>query len=184
MGHCLWSGIVDDEHAEAVADRLMSRDDVERLGHPHAAPRRSRAYDPMSYHCGTVWPHDGALVRDGLAPLRVRRGGAEIADGLLAASDAWHGRLPELFCGFDRRDVGTPVPFPTSCSPQAWAAASPFLLLRMLLGLEPDGKGMLAAAPMPGATDQLDDLSWSGLRCGDDVYDVRVDDGIASVTAR
>ena len=72
-----------------------------------------------------------------------------VARGLLAASEAWQGRLPELFSGLDRADVETPVPFPTSCSPQAWSAATPFLLLRIMLGLEPDARGQPGHAWQP-----------------------------------
>jgi hypothetical protein len=97
----------------------------------------------------------------------------------LAASEAWNGRLPELFCGLDRADVETPIPFPTSCSPQAWAAATPFLLLRIMLGLEPDDEHGLRVDPIPGAIE--DDLLLVGVRLVDRRFNVRIDDGAATV---
>jgi glycogen debranching enzyme len=178
MGHCLWSGIVADEHAEAVADRLMSPEMWSGWGIRTLASDEP-AYDPMSYHCGTVWPHDGALCAAGLRAYGFDVHALDIATGLLAASDAWNGRLPELFCGLDEADVGTPVPFPTSCSPQAWSAATPLLLLRTMLGLEPDPERGLVVDPIGGGIE--DDLLLSGVRRLDARYDIRLDDGIASV---
>ena len=102
-----------------------------------------------------------------------------VANGLLAASESWNGRLPELFCGLDRADVDTPIPMPTSCSPQAWAAATPFLLLRIMLGMEPDDSFGLRVDPIPGAIE--DDLFLGGVRLVDRRFNVRVDDGVATV---
>ena len=178
MGHCLWSGIVADEHAEEVADRLMSQEMWSGWGIRTLASDEA-AYDPMSYHCGTVWPHDGALCAAGLRAYGFDAHTLTIAHGLLAASDAWNGRLPELFCGLDVADVGTPVPFPTSCSPQAWSAATPLLLLRIMLGLEPDPEHGLVVDPIPGAIE--DDLLLIGARRLDGRYDIRINDGLATV---
>jgi glycogen debranching enzyme len=96
----------------------------------------------MSYHNGSVWPHDTAIAVAGLlayahVPGAVELGG-RLAQGLLDAASAFGGRLPELFCGFPRAEFSPPVPYPTSCSPQAWAAAAPLLLVRAFLGLAPD----------------------------------------------
>ena len=103
-----------------------------------------------------------------------------VARGLIAASDAWDGRLPELFSGLDELDVGTPVPFHTSCSPQAWAAATPFLLLRTVLGIEPDPVAGLTINPIPGA---IDDLFFTGVRRLDGRFDIRIDDGNPTITS-
>ena len=95
-------------------------------------------YNPMSYHNGSVWPHDNAIAAAGPDALRLRRRvPSAIALGVLDAADGFGGRLPELFCGFDRGEFADPVAYPTACSPQAWAAAAPFLLLRTLLRLDP-----------------------------------------------
>ena len=88
------------------------------------------AYNPMSYHNGSVWPHDNAICAAGLMRYGFVPQAQQVATGILEAADRFGGRLPELFCGFDRADFAAPVAYPTSCSPQAWAAAAPFLLLR------------------------------------------------------
>ncbi len=179
MGHCLWSGIVATEHAEEVAKHLMSASMWSGWGVRTLASDEV-AYDPMSYHCGTVWPHDGALCAAGLRAYGFDSDALTVARGLIAASDAWDGRLPELFSGLDQADVGTPVPFPTSCSPQAWAAATPFLLLRTMLGIEPDPVAGLTIDPIPGAIE--DDLFFTGVRRLDGRFDIRVDDGYPTIT--
>jgi glycogen debranching enzyme len=103
------------------------------------------AYNPMSYHNGSVWPHDTALAVAGLLRYAHVPGAVELAQrlacGLLDAASAFGGRLPELFCGFARSEFSPPVPYPTSCSPQAWASAAPLLLVRSFLGLRPHVPG-------------------------------------------
>ena len=137
IGHCLWTGIVDDDRAEEVAKALLSPAMWTGWGIRTLAANE-RGFDPMSYHCGSVWPHDNALSAAGLARYGFMDASMTVINGLLDASEAWNGRLPEFFCGLDRADVATPIPMPTSCSPQAWSSAAPLLLLRLLLGLEPD----------------------------------------------
>ena len=179
MGHCLWSGIVDADRAGAVAERLVSPEMWNGWGIRTLASDEV-AFDPMSYHCGTVWPHDGALCAAGLRAYGFDEEALQVALGLVDASEAWNGRLPELFSGLDRSDVGTPVPFPTSCSPQAWAAATPFLLLRAVLGLEPDDELGLTVDPIAGA---YDDLTLTGVhRLDGRRFDVRVTGNDATVT--
>jgi len=95
-------------------------------------------YNPISYHCGSVWPHDNAIIAAGLMRYGFVDEARRVIGGMLAAAAAHRGRLPELFSGLDRSDVGTPVSYPTSCSPQAWSAAAPLLMLRTLLRLDPD----------------------------------------------
>jgi glycogen debranching enzyme len=102
----------------------------------------------MSYHNGSVWPHDNAIVAAGLARYGFTAEAARIAEAQLEVAERLDGRLPELFCGFDRGEFEEPVPYPAACSPQAWASAAPFLLLRSLLGLEPDApNGLLLLSP-------------------------------------
>ena len=91
----------------------------------------------MSYHNGSVWPHDNAICAAGLMRYGFIPQAQQVATGILEAADRFGHRLPELFCGFDRGDFAAPVSYPTSCSPQAWAAAAPFLLLRTLLRFDP-----------------------------------------------
>ncbi|MFC4061246.1 glycogen debranching N-terminal domain-containing protein [Planomonospora corallina] len=148
MGHCLWTGIVEEDRAASVAAHLMSPRMFTGYGVRTLAADMG-AYNPMSYHNGSVWPHDNALVAAGLMRYGFVAEAQRIATGLLEAARAFGGRLPELFCGFDRAEFPCPVPYPTSCSPQAWAAAAPIQLLRSLLRLDPwvpYGKAWLAPA--------------------------------------
>jgi glycogen debranching enzyme len=94
-------------------------------------------YNPVSYHCGSVWPHDTAIVAAGLARYGFDESALRIVRALLDAATQMGGRLPELFSGLDRKELSVPVSYPTSCSPQAWAAASPLLCLRTILRLDP-----------------------------------------------
>jgi glycogen debranching enzyme len=137
MGHALWTGIVDPEKAKLVADRLLTPDLFSGYGIRTLA-KSMGAYNPASYHNGSVWPHDTALCVSGLMRYGFTEHACRVAAGLIEAAAFFSGRLPELFCGFDRDEVPGPVPYPTSCSPQAWASAAPIGILTALLGLEPD----------------------------------------------
>jgi glycogen debranching enzyme len=136
IGHCLWTGILDPPRARKVAARLMSDDMFTGWGVRTLASSMG-AYNPVSYHNGSVWPHDSAIVAAGLMRYGFVPEAQRIALGLIEASEAFEGRLPELFCGFGRSEFSLPVRYPTSGSPQAWAAATPFSLLRTLLRLDP-----------------------------------------------
>jgi glycogen debranching enzyme len=157
MGHCLWTGIVDEDKAAAVAEHLLSPAMFTGWGVRTLASSMA-AYNPMSYHNGSVWPHDNALIAAGLMRYGFVEHAQRIAGGLIEASTHFGGRLPELFCGFDSTEFESPIPYPTSCSPQAWAAASPLLLLRTLLRFDPavpDSRVWLA----PELPDGLGDLT-------------------------
>ena len=141
MGHCLWTGIVSDpDQAAAVARHLVSPAMDTGWGIRTLAEGMG-AYNPLSYHNGSVWPHDTAICVAGLRRAGFAEAAAGVAAGLLAATDACQGRPPELFAGLSRNELPVPVPYPASCSPQAWASAAPLLLVRALLGLEPDAPG-------------------------------------------
>jgi len=148
IGHCLWAGIVDDDKAERTAERLCGPEMFSGWGIRTLATSMAR-YNPVSYHNGSVWPHDTAICAAGLARYGFREQAEAVTVGLFDAAEAFGGRLPELFCGFDRDAYPVPVPYPSSCSPQAWSAAAPFGLLRaVLLGLEPSAPdGTLACNP-------------------------------------
>jgi glycogen debranching enzyme len=136
LGHCLWTGLIDEDKAGAVVERLMSPEMFTGWGVRTLASTMG-AYNPMSYHNGSVWPHDNALIATGLIRYGYIREGQRLATGILEAAMSLGGRLPELFCGFDRTDYPAPIPYPTSCSPQAWAAATPIQLMKALLRLDP-----------------------------------------------
>jgi glycogen debranching enzyme len=132
MGHCLWVGIVDEDKAPLVAERLMSPEMFSGWGVRTLASDMG-AYNPASYHNGSVWPHDNAVIAAGLMRYGFVEEAQRIATALLEAADYSEGRLPELFCGFSREKYGEPVPYPTACSPQAWAATSPIQLVTSLM---------------------------------------------------
>ncbi|MHB8341322.1 MAG: amylo-alpha-1,6-glucosidase [Mycobacteriales bacterium] len=136
MGHCLWTGIVDESKAASVARHLMSPEMFTDFGVRTLASSMG-AYNPMSYHNGSVWPHDNGIVAAGLMRYGFVAEAQRIALAMVDAAAAFGARLPELFCGFDRGEFAAPVPYPTSCSPQAWAAATPLHLLRTLLRFDP-----------------------------------------------
>ncbi|MEC4763727.1 glycogen debranching N-terminal domain-containing protein [Mycobacterium sherrisii] len=140
VGHCLWTGIATDEHAAAIVERLSGPEMDSGFGLRTLATGMG-AYNPMSYHNGSVWPHDTAIAVAGLLRYGHVPGAVHLAhrltSELLDAATSFGGRLPELFCGFPRTQFAAPVPYPTSCSPQAWASAAPLLLLRSALGLDP-----------------------------------------------
>ncbi|MCW2611589.1 MAG: hypothetical protein JWM15_2835 [Cryptosporangiaceae bacterium] len=136
MGHCLWTGLVDRDKAQRVAEKLMSPEMFTGWGVRTLASTMAR-YNPMSYHNGSVWPHDNAIVATGLMRYGFVEQAQRVASGILDAAAVFGGSLPELFCGFDRHEYPMPIPYPTSCSPQAWAAAAPVQLLRALLRVDP-----------------------------------------------
>jgi glycogen debranching enzyme len=136
MGHCLWTGIVDAGKAAAVARNLTGPEMFSGFGIRTLASS-STAYNPMSYHNGSIWPHDNAICAAGLMRYGFVREAQQVSMGILEAAEWFGGRLPELFCGFDRTEFSEPVYYPTSCSPQAWASATPFQLLRTLLRFDP-----------------------------------------------
>ncbi|MGH3354772.1 MAG: amylo-alpha-1,6-glucosidase [Nocardioidaceae bacterium] len=136
MGHLLGTGLLDDDEAAAVAERLGS-DDMDSGFGLRTLTRDSPRYSRLSYHGGSVWPHDTAIAVHGLCREGHRRQAASLLRGLVAASPAFDFRLPELYSGDDAR-VRAPVPYPTACRPQAWAAAAPLWALVAALGVEAD----------------------------------------------
>ncbi len=136
MGHCLWTGIVDEDKALQVAQALVSPAMFTGWG-LRTLSSDNGGYNPISYHCGSVWPHDTAIAAAGLARYGFDGAAQQLISGLLDAASSQGGRLPELFSGLDRGELNVPVGYPTSCSPQAWSAASPLLCLRTLLRLDP-----------------------------------------------
>jgi len=172
MGHCLWSGIVDEDKAGGVAEALLSDRMFTGWGVRTLASDMG-AYNPASYHNGSVWPHDNAIIAAGLMRYGFTEAAQRIVVGMFEAANHFGGRLPELFCGFDRGQYSEPVVYPASCSPQAWAAATPFSLLRTLLRLDPSvptGEVFLAPAPPPQFGDiHLRNVPFAGSRISVDV---------------
>jgi glycogen debranching enzyme len=137
VGHLLWSRIAPPERARETADLLLSPASFSGFGVRTLATGQP-VYNPLSYHNGTVWPHDNAIVAKGFSNYRYTRLAARVFDGLLEAMRYFRDRrLPELFCGMPQTS-GNLVRYPVACSPQAWASAAPFLLLQAVLGLHLD----------------------------------------------
>ena len=131
-GHCLWAGIVASDKAVGVAERLLGPDLFSGWG-VRTLARNHRAFDPVSYHNGSVWPHDNAIIAEGLSSYGFSAEAGRISTALFdAALQDPDGRLPELFGGFDRIKDAPFAPYPGACRPQAWAAAAPLMLLRAL----------------------------------------------------
>jgi glycogen debranching enzyme len=180
IGHCLWTGIVDEDKADAVARHLLSEEMFTGWGVRTLAASMG-GYNPVSYHCGSVWPHDSAIVAAGLARYGFEEEAQRLVLSLLDAAMAQGGRLPELFSGLGRHIVGVPVGYPTSCSPQAWSAASPLLCLRTLLRLEPripQGKTWLA----PMIPEEIGSLRVEGIPLAGARVDIQVDHGVVEVS--
>ena len=139
IGQLLWSGIVDDDKAQAIRDHLMSPKMFSGWGIRTMAEGEG-GYNPIEYHNGTVWPHDNSFIAAGLARYGFRKDATDIITGIFEASFFFNHRLPEVFAGYERAKTRYPVQYTTACIPQAWAAASPMLGIRTLLGLEPKGR--------------------------------------------
>jgi glycogen debranching enzyme len=148
IGHLLWSGIVDDRRAEATVRRLL-RDDMFSGWGIRSMSAEDDGYNPLEYHAGTVWPHDTAMVAEGMRRYGFRDEAGKVCRALLDAAEAFAHQLPEVFAGFARDDTGVPVEYPDALKPQSWAAGSPLLALRTLLGLDVTD-GRLRARPCGG----------------------------------
>jgi len=161
IGHLLWSGIVDEDKARAVADHLVGERLFSGWG-VRTMAKGDAAYNPIGYHVGTVWPHDSAIAAQGLHQYGYHEAAVRIARGILEAAVFFNGRLPEAFAGFHHRHTNYPVEYPTACSPQAWATGTPFLLLRILLGLRPIGASLLVAPTIPKSIERIELLGIPG----------------------
>ncbi len=166
-GHLLWSGIVDKSKAKSVAAHLMGERLFSGWGVRTMAEGEGR-YNPIGYHVGTVWPYDNSFIAWGLRRYGFKAEAARIAAGIFDAAEFFDGRLPEAFGGYPREMTKYPVQYPTACSPQAWSTGAPLLLLRTMLGLEPQGEhlivdpalatgiGLLALLDIPGRWGRID----------------------------
>jgi glycogen debranching enzyme len=169
-GHALFTGIALPERAPVVMRTLMTS--FSGFGIRTLAATEKR-YNPMSYHNGSVWPHDNAIIAAGFARYGFRRQAAQIFEGLFAASTYTDlRRLPELFCGFLRRQNTGPVFYPVACTPQAWATAAPFMLLQACLGLSFAPEQRLILFNKPVIPDFLEDVALRDLKVGDASADV------------
>jgi glycogen debranching enzyme len=166
-GHCLFGGIAAPERARRVADGLIGAEMFSGWGIRTVA-HDERRYNPMSYHNGSVWPHDNGIAAAGFARYGLNTHVTVPFGALFEASAEMEGhRLPELFCGFHRRAGEGPTRYPVACSPQAWAAGSPFLLLQAMLGLSARAPENLLTINSPVLPAWLNWVELRNLRVGD-----------------
>ncbi len=171
-GHLLFCGVPAESRAERVADQLLHRDFFSGWGVRTLAVAEAR-YNPMSYHNGSVWPHDNALIALGLSRYGRRNQVLQILRGIFdSASYAEMRRLPELYCGFRRRPGKGPTLYPVACAPQAWACVAPLALLQAALGLEFDAKARAIRFRQPLLPQFLDELVIRNLTLGPASVDV------------
>ncbi len=181
MGHLLWSGIVPPERVSAVVDQLLSEDLWSGWGIRTMASDAA-AFNPISYHNGTVWPHDTSLAAWGLArhgyTAEVRR----IARALIEAAAHFDWSLPEVFAGYARDETPFPIAYPTAARPQAWAAGTPILLVRVLLGIEPDRERQrLVSTVKDELPSWLEGLRIEGIRAYGRTWTASVDRGHVTI---
>ncbi|HEU5180534.1 MAG TPA: amylo-alpha-1,6-glucosidase [Candidatus Polarisedimenticolia bacterium] len=173
-GQCLFSGIASLERARRVAATLTHEGAFSGWGIRTVAATEPR-YNPMSYHNGSIWPHDNALIAAGFARYGLKDETMKVLTGLFDASIFFDiHRLPELFCGFPRRPGEAPTPYPVSCAPQSWAAGSVLLLLQACLSLEIRGPMREVVFTKPSLPEFLREVLIKGLRVGEASLDLQI----------
>ncbi|MBX6322303.1 MAG: amylo-alpha-1,6-glucosidase [Rhodospirillaceae bacterium] len=173
-GHALFTGIAAPQRARAVADTLLGPACFSGWGIRTVA-QSERRYNPMSYHDGSVWPHDNALIALGLARYGFKEATARVFKALFEAATYMDlRRLPELFCGFSRKQRSAPTAYPVACSPQAWASAAPLALLQASLGLSFDHAAGELRLDRPVLPDFIDELQLRRLRLGESSADILI----------
>jgi glycogen debranching enzyme len=177
VGHLLWSGIVPEERVAAIADRLMQEELWSGWG-VRTMSTADAGYSPLTYHNGTVWPHDNSLIALGLARCGHRNAADRIVRRMTGAAAYFDYQLPEVFAGFPRSETPFPIAYPTAARPQAWAAGTPILLLQVLLGLEPDRERReLRSARLDPAPEWAGRIRLSGIRAFDRVWHASLEHG-------
>jgi glycogen debranching enzyme len=174
-GHLLWCGIVEPSYAAAIVDTLFAPSSFTGWGIRTLDAGAAR-FNPISYHNGSVWPHDNALIAIGLARYGFKAECAKLLDSLFEASHYFElGRMPELFCGFVRRDFEGPTLYPVACAPQAWAAGSVFLILQACLGIVIDAPRRHILVDRPRLPTCIAQLALRDLQVGDATVDIVFD---------
>lgn len=187
-GHCLYTGIALPARAERVAEQLMSDNMFSGWGIRTVASDELR-YNPLSYHNGSIWPHDTAIAARGLAEYGHKDKASQLMVAMFeAASWMKHWRLPELFCGLARQQGQTPTLYPVACAPQAWASAAAFMFLDAVLGMEVNAVEQRLIFRHSVLPPLLSEVQIVGLRVGEASVDLRlqryVDDVGITVTGK
>jgi len=174
MGHCLYSGIVPKERAQRVVDTLFSHSMYSGWGIRTVASDQP-CYNPMSYHNGSIWPHDNAIIAEGLSRYGFQKEAAYILSAFFQMSlHVKLQRLPELFCGFPRKDRQGPTLYPVACSPQSWAAATPFMILKASMGMVIDATKNTVIFHNPVLPESIDYLTIRNMQVGEASIDFRL----------
>ena len=179
-GHLLWSGIVPEERVEQVVDSLMGGGLWSGWG-IRTMSSADAAYNPLSYHNGTVWPHDNSLCAAGLARYERWPEAHRIVRRMLAASRHFDYQLPEVFAGLPRAETPFPVQYPTAARPQAWAAGTPVLLLQLMLGLVPDRPRSRLRTVAPELPDWVGEIRLAGVRAFERAWDAKAENGQVTI---
>ncbi len=171
-GHCLYTGIASQSKAERIAQILLGSDFFSGWG-VRTISSSERKYNPLSYHNGSVWPHDNALLASGLARYGLTREAALLLAAIFEASTFFElNRLPELLCGLHKRDGEGPTLYPVACSPQAWSAAAPFMLLSSSVGLSLNAQERCIVLNRPSLPESVPMVVIEGLRLRDASVDL------------
>jgi glycogen debranching enzyme len=171
-GHCLFSGIAEEQHAQTIAAGLVDESFFSGWGVRTIATSEAR-YNPMSYHNGSVWPHDNAIIASGMSRYNCTRAVMKVFTALFDTSTfVYQHRLPELFCGFERVRGEAPTLYPVACEPQAWASASVFLLLQACLGLSIQAAENRITFSYPSLPEFLQQVVVRGLKVGPASVDI------------
>lgn len=171
-GHCLFTGIARPNHGNTIAQTLFAKDFYSGWGIRTLASGEAR-YNPLSYHNGSIWPHDNALIASGLAQYGFKNLAGKVLLALMDVSSMLElHRLPELFCGLERRPGEGPTLYPVACAPQAWAAAASFMLIEACLGLTIRGSENRVIFNRPCLPEGIPQLSIRGLRVGEATVDL------------
>ena len=183
-GHCLFSGIVKDERVPALVETLMAPESFSGWGIRTIAADAAR-FNPMSYHNGSVWPHDVSLVAWGIAKAGYKDEVERIFNGMFRSAMYMDlQRMPEVYCGFARREGEAPTLYPHACSPQAWAAGSVYVMLQSLLGIKVDGWHKRVSFSRPRLPDSLETVRITGLEVGGETIDVVVQNYVSDVSVQ
>jgi glycogen debranching enzyme len=171
IGHLLGTGLLRADEEKTIAELLVTPGMANGYG-LRTMSAEDAGYAPLSYHCGSVWPHDTAIAMLGLARAGHRDAAAVLAEGLLRAAESFEYRLPELYAGDGTAETRRPVPYPAACHPQAWSAAAAVAILHTRLGLDPDvPNARVHLAPAPGA------ITARGIRIAGHPVDITVGPG-------
>jgi glycogen debranching enzyme len=173
LGHLLWSRVPDDDHARRTAELLVSPESLSAFGVRTLASGQA-VYNPLSYHNGTVWPHDNAILAKGFSNYGLMEPACKVFQAIGAAMGEFRDRrLPELYCGMSKTAAHL-VRYPVACSPQAWAAAAPFLLLQAVLGIHINGAKQSLSVRTPHMPDSVKRIEIEGLRVGSSRISLRI----------